>query len=62
MRVLFVCSRNRLRSPTAEQHFSNWPGLEVTSPGLRIPDDFDFMQPELLEQRAGPYLSASKRP
>ena len=34
MRVLFVCSRNRLRSPTAEQVFSTWPGLEVESAGL----------------------------
>ncbi|HND32635.1 MAG TPA: phosphotyrosine protein phosphatase [Myxococcota bacterium] len=109
MRVLFVCSRNRLRSPTAEQHFSKWPGLEVSSAGLspdaeeqltaedvadaelilvmekrhekllkerfsrflqgkkvaclRIPDEFDFMQPELvelLEARTAPYLAAFK--
>jgi len=33
-RVLFLCSRNRLRSPTAEQVFSPWPGLEVDSAGL----------------------------
>lgn len=32
-RVLFVCSRNRLRSPTAEQVFSNWPGIETASAG-----------------------------
>jgi predicted protein tyrosine phosphatase len=32
--VLFVCSQNRLRSPTAEQIFSKWPGLEVASAGL----------------------------
>jgi predicted protein tyrosine phosphatase len=32
--VLFVCSRNRLRSPTAEQVFSTWPGIEVSSAGL----------------------------
>ncbi|MCJ2047057.1 phosphotyrosine protein phosphatase [Methylobacterium sp. J-078] len=31
--VLFVCSRNRLRSPTAEQVFSDWPDLEVASAG-----------------------------
>jgi predicted protein tyrosine phosphatase len=33
-RVLFVCSRNRLRSPTAEQVFGTWPALEVDSAGL----------------------------
>lgn len=32
-RVLFVCSQNRLRSPTAEQVFSNRPGFEVASAG-----------------------------
>ena len=32
--VLFICSRNRLRSPTAEQVFSSWAGIEVSSAGL----------------------------
>ena len=32
--VLFVCSQNKLRSPTAEQVFASWPGIEVTSAGL----------------------------
>lgn len=31
--VLFVCSQNRLRSPTAEQVFSRWADLEVDSAG-----------------------------
>jgi predicted protein tyrosine phosphatase len=93
-RLLFVCSRNRLRSPTAEQVFANWPGVETDSAGLAsdaetilsadqiewadvifvmekahrakltrqfkahvngkkvvcldIPDDYEFMQPELI--------------
>ncbi len=34
VRVLFLCSRNRLRSPTAEQVFSSWRGVEVESAGL----------------------------
>jgi predicted protein tyrosine phosphatase len=104
-RVLFLCSRNRLRSPTAEQVFAAWPNLEVDSAGLAddaevpvsseqldwaelivvmeaghrrrlqarhrarlkgkrvvcldIPDDYAFMQPELVElllERAGPLL------
>ena len=33
-RVLFVCSQNRLRSPTAERVFSGRPGFEVASAGL----------------------------
>lgn len=34
MRVLFICSQNRLRSPTAEQIFASWEGIEVASAGL----------------------------
>ncbi|MBN3789485.1 low molecular weight protein tyrosine phosphatase family protein [Burkholderia sp. Ac-20353] len=33
-RVLFICSRNRLRSPTAEAVFAQWPGIETDSAGL----------------------------
>lgn len=104
-RVLFICSRNRLRSPTAEQVFSTWPGVEVLSAGLSrdatvpvtpellewaelifvmervhrvklsegfrkhlrnqrvvclgIPDDFEYMEPSLVElliAKAGPHL------
>lgn len=33
-RVLFICSRNQLRSPTAEQVFSSRPEIEVASAGL----------------------------
>lgn len=32
--VLFVCSQNRLRSPTAEQVFADHDGVEVSSAGL----------------------------
>ena len=104
-KALFVCSRNRLRSRTAEAVFSTWPGVETDSAGLAddaevplsseqidwadiifvmershrarlsrrfrrylngkrvicldIPDDYAFMQPELvirLEQAAGRFL------
>lgn len=96
MNVLFICGKNRLRSPTAEQLFASWPGVETASAGvgndadvpvdaellawadlifvmepvhrrkltarfrsglaskrvicLDIPDDFDFMAPELIER------------
>ncbi|MFO6029053.1 hypothetical protein ACLBT1_25210, partial [Pseudomonas aeruginosa] len=33
-RVLFICSRNRLRSPSAERLFADWPGVETDSAGL----------------------------
>ncbi|AOL03865.1 MULTISPECIES: low molecular weight protein tyrosine phosphatase family protein [Burkholderia] len=33
-RALFLCSRNRLRSPTAEAVFAAWPGVETDSAGL----------------------------
>ena len=33
LRVLFVCSRNRLRSPTGEAVFSEVPGVEARSAG-----------------------------
>lgn len=32
--VLFICSQNRLRSPTAEQVFASWPEIETASAGL----------------------------
>jgi len=31
--VRFVCGRNRLRSPTAEHLFAEWPGIGTTSAG-----------------------------
>ena len=48
MRVLFVCSRNRLRSPTAEQVFAGEEGLETASAGLNrdadVPLTRDLLQ------------------
>jgi predicted protein tyrosine phosphatase len=108
MNALFVCSANRLRSPTAEQVFSTWPGIETDSAGLSggnllsveqiewadvifvmekthraklskefrrrlngkrvvcldIPDDYEFMDPELvrlLEAKAGAILSNPRK-
>jgi len=95
MHLLFLCSRNQWRSPTAEVIFKNRPGIEVKSAGtepaarvrvnarhiswadvilvmeqkhkrrimemyreeigerkievLDIPDDYQFMDPELVE-------------
>ena len=47
MHVLFICSRNRLRSPTAERVFADWPGVETASAGL-APDADSPVTPELL--------------
>lgn len=33
-RALFLCTQNRLRSPTAEHVFSTWSGVETDSAGL----------------------------
>jgi predicted protein tyrosine phosphatase len=32
--ALFICSRNKRRSPTAEKVFAEWPGVETDSAGL----------------------------
>ena len=46
--ILFVCSQNRLRSPTAESIFSQWPGVEAMSAGLNndatIPVSFELIE------------------
>jgi predicted protein tyrosine phosphatase len=34
MKLLFICSRNKLRSPTAEVVFNEYPGLTCSSAGL----------------------------
>ena len=34
MHLLFLCSKNKLRSPTAESIFADHPGVEVDSAGL----------------------------
>ena len=46
--VLFICTQNRLRSPTAEQVFSDWPGIETQSAGLGN-DAGNPVTPELLD-------------
>jgi predicted protein tyrosine phosphatase len=96
LKLLFICSRNRLRSLTAEKMFDGIPGYQARSAGtqpearilvteghlgwadiifvmekshlnrlrqkfpetladkqvvtLHIPDDYEFMQPELMDE------------
>ena len=46
--VLFVCSQNKLRSPTAEQVFADWPDIEVSSAGTNN-DAENPLSSELIE-------------
>ena len=48
LKVLFICSQARLRSPTAERVFADWPGVETASAGLNRAAD-NPVTPELLE-------------
>jgi predicted protein tyrosine phosphatase len=48
MRVLFLCSLNRWRSPTVEQIFAEHPGLECSSAGLNNGAD-NPLTPDLVE-------------
>ena len=46
--VLFICSQNKWRSPTAEQIFADHPGIECSSAGLNH-DAENPLTPELVE-------------
>lgn len=48
MNILFVCSRNKKRSPTAEAIFSGIEGFEVASAGT-AKDAEEKVTPEILE-------------
>jgi predicted protein tyrosine phosphatase len=48
MKLLFVCSRNRRRSPTAEIAFSGLPEIEVMSAGTAV-DAENPVSTELIE-------------
>lgn len=48
LKVLFLCSQNRLRSPTAEQVFCDHNGIQTASAGLNRGAD-NPLTPELLE-------------
>ncbi len=46
--VLFVCSQNRLRSPTAEQVFASHPAINVASAGTNN-DAESLLTPEVVQ-------------
>lgn len=45
--ALFVCGRNKLRSPTAARVFAAWPNVETDSAGLN-PDAQTPLGPDLI--------------
>ena len=47
-KVLFVCSQNKLRSPTAEEIFRDTPGFKVRSAGMNNDAEVPI-SPELVE-------------
>lgn len=47
-KILFLCSQNKLRSPTAEAIFADTPGIEVDSAGLNHDAEVP-LSPEQLE-------------
>jgi predicted protein tyrosine phosphatase len=57
-RALFICTQNRLRSPTAEQVFSTWPEVETDSAGLGADADVPLSpeQVRLLKTKIGRFL------
>ena len=46
--ALFICSQNKLRSPSAAEVFSTWPGIETDSAGLNNDAEVP-LSPEQLE-------------
>ena len=48
MHVLFLCSTNQLRSPTAEALFASWPGITVASAGTH-PDSVHAVDSAMIE-------------
>jgi len=48
LHLLFICSRNKLRSPTAEAVFAEYEGVEAASAGLNK-DSENPVTPELIE-------------
>lgn len=48
MNVLFLCTQNRMRSPTAEQVFASWPNIETDSAGLHASAQV-VLSPEQIE-------------
>ena len=46
--AIFICSQNKLRSPTAEHVFAKWPNVETDSAGLNVGADVE-LSPEQID-------------
>lgn len=47
-RILFLCSQNKLRSPTAEAIFADYPAIEVDSAGLNNDAEVPLSEEQVL--------------
>ena len=45
--ALFICSQNKLRSPTAEHVFATWPNVETDSAGLNAGADVELSHEQI---------------
>lgn len=61
-RVLFIYSRNRLRSPTAERVFAKWSGVETDSAGLSPGADCPLTADQPLQQHRSKLAQRFKGP
>lgn len=48
MNALFVCSQNKLRSPTAAQVFAGYPGVETDSAGTNRGAEVELCEEHIL--------------
>ena len=47
LRILFICSRNQWRSPTAERVVGRWPGVEARSAGTSPRARHSMSEPDI---------------
>lgn len=47
IKALFICSQNKLRSPTAEHIFAKWPNVETDSAGLNVGADVELSSEQI---------------
>ena len=57
-KLLFICSRNRMRSLTAEKIFSGIPGYKVRSAGTQLAQKRDLGLPASMTNHFGPSAEA----
>ncbi len=48
LKILFICGKNKMRSPTADVHFSSYAGIQTDSAGVSRDAD-QLLTPEQIE-------------